>query len=90
MSVIKAENISCHFGKVKAVNDLSFEIPEGSIFGLLGPNGAGKSTTIKTLMGLNTPTKGKGLLLGVEGGKLGPKQLQRIGYVRRIRRCRAG
>ena len=81
MSVIKAENISCHFGSVKAVNELSFEIPEGSIFGLLGPNGAGKSTTIKTLMGLNKPTKGKGLLLGVDGRKLGPKQLQRIGYV---------
>ena len=46
MSVIKVENISCHFGSVKAVNELSFEIPEGSIFGLLGPNGAAERISL--------------------------------------------
>ena len=81
MNVIEAENLSCHFGKVKAVDELSFGIPEGVVFGLLGPNGAGKSTTIKSLMGLNSPTKGVGRVLGVEGRKLGPKELRRVGYV---------
>ena len=81
MNVIEAEKLSCHFGKVKAVDELSFGIPEGTVFGLLGPNGAGKSTTIKSLMGLNAPTKGSGRVLGVEGRKLGSKELQRIGYV---------
>ena len=81
MNVIEAENLICYFGKVKAVDELSFGIPEGVVFGLLGPNGAGKSTTIKSLMGLNAPTKGKGQVLGVEGRKLGPKELRRVGYV---------
>ena len=81
MNAIEAENLSCHFGKVKAVDGLSFKIDEGSVFGLLGPNGAGKSTTIKSLMGLNNPTKGLVRILEVEGRKLGPKELQRIGYV---------
>jgi len=56
--MIKIENISKHYGKVKAVDSLSFEIKKGEIFGLLGPNGAGKTTTVKILTTLTRPDKG--------------------------------
>ena len=49
---IVIENFTKRFGKVVAVDNLSLEVPEGSIFGLLGQNGAGKTTTIQTLLNL--------------------------------------
>lgn len=51
-------------GKVIAVNDMSLQVPAGSIYGLLGPNGAGKTTTLRLLLGLQTPTAGKAEILG--------------------------
>lgn len=56
--MIKLENISKSYGKLKAVQNLSFEIKKGEIFGLLGPNGAGKTTTIKILTTLTKPDSG--------------------------------
>jgi ABC-type multidrug transport system ATPase subunit len=55
---IVVKNLVKKFEDIVAVNDLSFEVKEGEIFGLLGPNGAGKTTTIKILSGLLTPTSG--------------------------------
>jgi len=52
--------------KVVAVKDLSLEVQEGEIYGLLGPNGSGKSTTLKVLLGLATPTRGKSMIFGVD------------------------
>ena len=54
---IKADQLTRRFGKVTAVDRISFEIPYGSIFGYLGANGAGKSTTIKMLCGILAPTR---------------------------------
>ncbi|MFW9968271.1 MAG: ABC transporter ATP-binding protein [Candidatus Thorarchaeota archaeon] len=51
-------HLTKHFGEVLAVNDISFEIQEGEIFGILGPNGAGKTTTIRMLTGVLPPTSG--------------------------------
>ncbi len=58
MNVLKVENLRKDFGSVKAVNDISFEVKKGEIFGLLGPNGAGKSTTISMISTLIPPTEG--------------------------------
>ncbi|MHC4742556.1 MAG: ABC transporter ATP-binding protein [Planctomycetota bacterium] len=65
--------------KVHAVDDLSLKINRNEVFGLLGPNGSGKTTTIKVLLGLLHPTKGKSLCLG--GNATDPKISARIGFL---------
>jgi len=59
LSLIKINNLSKSFGEQKAVNQLSFSISEGEIFGFLGPNGAGKTTTIRMMIGLLKPNEGE-------------------------------
>ncbi len=78
---VEARNLVCEFGDFRAVDDVSFSIPPGEIFGLLGPNGAGKTTVIKMLTGLLTPTGGTGSVAGadIHGVPLDVKQ--RIGYM---------
>jgi len=58
MAVITIEGLTKRFGEVVAVDDLSFEVDQGTVVGFLGPNGAGKTTTLRTLLGLVTPTTG--------------------------------
>src|SRR5689334_14077923 len=62
--IIRTEHLSRFFGPVKAVDDLSLEVPAGIVFGFLGPNGAGKTTTIHLLLGLLEPTAGQARVLG--------------------------
>ncbi|MDD2704481.1 MAG: ATP-binding cassette domain-containing protein [Acidocella sp.] len=62
--VIDVEHLVRRFGSFVAVNDVSFAIPRGEIFGLLGPNGAGKSTTFRMLCGLLRPSEGKARVAG--------------------------
>lgn len=57
--MIRVDNLSRQFGTLWAVNNLSFTINDGEIFGLLGPNGAGKSTTVKMMVGMLAPTGGE-------------------------------
>src|SRR5918997_2426248 len=63
-----SEGLVKRFGAVAAVEGLTFEVPEGSVFGLLGPNGAGKTTAIRVLLGLAAPTAGSTALLGARPG----------------------
>ena len=56
--MISIKNLTKYYGDVCAVDDLTFEIDKGQIFGLLGPNGAGKTTTIRILTGYLKPTSG--------------------------------
>jgi ABC-2 type transport system ATP-binding protein len=63
-SVVRVESLTKRFGSVLAVDDLSFELDQGTITGFLGPNGAGKTTTLRTLLGLAAPTSGRALLFG--------------------------
>ncbi|MCK4433214.1 MAG: ABC transporter ATP-binding protein [Methanomicrobia archaeon] len=62
--IIETENLTKYYGKIRGVEDLSFSIEKGEIFGFLGPNGAGKTTTIRTLLGFLRPTRGKGFIFG--------------------------
>ena len=57
--MLKVENITKYYGNFLAVDNLSFEVNKGEIFGLLGANGAGKTTTFRMIIGLLEPTKGK-------------------------------
>lgn len=64
MAVIEVKNLTKEFDELTAVDNISFEVSEGEIFGFLGPNGAGKTTTIKMLTTLLKPTSGKILING--------------------------
>ena len=56
--MIRVEKLSKHFKQVRAVDEVSFHVAKGEIYGFLGPNGAGKTTTIKMLAGILRPTSG--------------------------------
>jgi ABC-2 type transport system ATP-binding protein len=64
MAVITIDGLTKRFGQVVAVDDLSFEVDQGTVVGFLGPNGAGKTTTLRTLLGLVTPTSGTARING--------------------------
>ena len=64
--VIEARNLTKRYGVHVAVDDLSFEVRPGEVFGLLGPNGAGKTTTVLMLLGLTEPTSGEARVVGVD------------------------
>ena len=63
-TVIEVNNLTRRFGRLTAVDDVSFSVNEGEIFGLLGENGAGKTTTIEMLEGFQKPDKGSVIVLG--------------------------
>ena len=65
-TVIKVENLTKRFGSFTAVDNISFEVKKGEIFGFLGANGAGKTTAMRMLCGLSIPTEGKGTVAGYD------------------------
>lgn len=79
MPVIKVEHLRKVYDKVVAVNDISFEVQEGEIFGMVGPNGAGKTTTIECLESLRNPDSGKISVLGLNPRNDGYTLRERIG-----------
>lgn len=81
MAVIKVENISKHFGALKAVDDLSFEVQAGQVFGFLGQNGSGKSTTIRMLLSLIHPSSGNIELFGKSIQKNRDAILEQVGAI---------
>lgn len=81
MSIIKVENLVRRFDGLTAVNDISFEVEEGTIFGFLGPNGAGKTTTINILCTLLSPTSGRAFIAGHDCKKESSDVRRSIGIV---------
>jgi ABC-2 type transport system ATP-binding protein len=80
-SVISAEQLTKTFGTFTATDRVSFQVPQGEIFGLLGPNGAGKSTTFKMLCGLLVPSSGRASVLGIDLRRHAARARARIGYM---------
>ena len=77
-SILEVKNVSKQFGDYTALNNVTFTIPEGSIYGLLGPNGAGKTTLIRIINQITMPDSGEVFL---DGKKLKPSDIQHIGYM---------
>ncbi|MPW38263.1 ATP-binding cassette domain-containing protein [Thermococcus sp. 101 C5] len=81
MKAIEVENLTKSYGDFKAVDELSFEVYKGEIFGFLGPNGAGKTTTILSMLGLVIPDKGTVRILGNDVFREPIKVKERIGFL---------
>jgi len=81
MHAIKVDSLSKEFKKFKAIDNISFQIEEGEIFGFLGPNGAGKSTTMMILTTLLKPTSGHATVQGFDVVTQGKKVRESIGFV---------
>jgi len=78
---VLVENLSRHFGSFRAVDDITFEVQAGEIFGFLGANGAGKSTTIRMLCGILPPSSGRARVLGIDIAENPGGVKQSIGYM---------
>lgn len=81
LAAVSIESLVKSFGCVIAVNNVTFEVREGEVYGILGPNGAGKTTTIKCLMGLLDPEKGSTTVYGVNSLKSPIEVKKLVGYV---------
>jgi len=78
MNVIEIENVTKTFGTVTAVNALSLNVPEGSIYGFIGPNGSGKTTTLRMIMNIFYPDQGK---IRIFKEEMKGSSTDRIGYL---------
>lgn len=81
MNVIEIKNLTKKYGTARGIEDISFDVKEGEIFGFIGPNGAGKSTTIRTLLSLIYPTSGSAEIFGKDCIKFSAEIKKEIGYL---------
>ncbi|MEA4884749.1 MAG: ABC transporter ATP-binding protein [Clostridia bacterium] len=88
MSILSLKNVTKRFGGLVAVNDLSFDIPEGKVTGLIGPNGSGKSTTINLISGVLTLSAGQIEYCGKKISGLAPHQIAAMGVARTYQQIR--
>ncbi|MDD4088266.1 MAG: ABC transporter ATP-binding protein [Tissierellia bacterium] len=80
-NAIEIKNLTKYFDDFLAVNNVSFNVKKGDVFGFLGPNGSGKTTVIRMIMGLISPTSGTGKVLGYDVTKESDKIREHIGYM---------
>src|SRR5947209_19574276 len=78
MQTIELKNVRKSYDQFVAVNNLSFSIPQGGVFGLLGPNGAGKTSTIRMMIGITAPDSGQ---INLFGKPFERKSLNKVGYL---------
>jgi branched-chain amino acid transport system ATP-binding protein len=81
-AVIRVSDLERSYGKVRAVDGVSFEVRRGEVFGLLGPNGAGKTTLINVISGFYRPYEGRILFDGRDRTHLGPPDVAELGVAR--------
>ncbi len=81
MLAVEVQNCTKSFGHIVAVNNVTFSVNEGEVYGILGPNGAGKTTTLKLLMGLLKPDSGSGSILGLDCSQDSIEIKKLVGYV---------
>jgi ABC-2 type transport system ATP-binding protein len=75
MSILTVSNLSKKYGRIQALNDVSFEVPKGAVFGILGPNGSGKTTLLGIVMDVTKATSGSYLWMGQPGNEQLRKQI---------------
>src|SRR5579862_7623504 len=78
MSTITISHLRKEYGRIAAVDDLTIDVPDSTVFGLLGPNGAGKTTTFKCMLGIARADSGE---VRYDGRPLRPESFERIAYV---------
>lgn len=81
VEAIKTTKLTKFYGKTKGIEKLDLSIEQGEFFGFIGPNGAGKSTTIRTLLGLISPTDGEAKILGMDVQRDKQAILEKVGYL---------
>ena len=81
MNAIQTENLTKFYGRHRGIEDISLTVAEGDFFGFIGPNGAGKSTTIRTLLGLISPTGGSARVFGKDIVRDRLEILSEVGYL---------
>jgi len=79
--VIRIDHLTKTYGRARGITDLTLHVPQGTCFGFIGPNGAGKSTTIRTLLGLLSPTGGSASVLGLDCASQRRAILAQVGYM---------
>ena len=79
--VVQTSELTKVFGDVRAVDELTFEIPRGTIFGLIGPSGCGKTTTVRLLIGIYRPTAGTVTVLDEDPARFSRETRTKIGYM---------
>lgn len=78
-NAIEVDHVTKRYGEIFALDDVSLDVPRGSIFGIIGPNGSGKSTLVNVLAGLRPPSAGTVAVLGLDPERAGRKLRERIG-----------
>jgi len=81
MNIIEIRNLTKYYGKNKGIENVTFDVKKGEIFGFIGPNGSGKSTTIRTLLELIHPTSGKANIFSKDCIKHSPEIMKDVGYL---------
>ena len=81
MDIVEIKNLTKYYGKIKGIEDITFTVKKGEIFGFLGPNGAGKTTTIRTILGFLAPTSGSASIFGLNMQEDGVEIKKDIGYI---------
>lgn len=80
-AAISVSGLTKYYGESKGIENVSFDVSKGEVFGFIGPNGAGKSTTIRTILGLLKASAGESFVLGKNTAQYGPEIRQKIGYL---------